>query len=153
MSVHEDFSYWIEGSADDLGADIQASLERAKDYANPTAKLASVDSAYWTRVGAKEHLRWVMPTSEVDLLNALARLHAAGVDDLGPDTRYVGMFRSCGVVAPVWDLPLGMGADATEEPAKAFAERLAEALADTSPLTDEQRRARAGLTNRQVTLR
>jgi hypothetical protein len=94
-----------------------------------------------------------MPTPENDLLNALARLHAAGADDLGPDTRYVGMFRACGVVAPVWDLPLGMGAAAVEEPAAAFGVRLAEALADSSPLTDEQRRARAGLTNRQVTLR
>ncbi len=46
-----------------------------------------------------------------------------------------------------------MGADATEEPAKAFAERLGNALADDSPLGDAERSARAGLTNRQVTLR
>lgn len=153
ITVHNDFDFWIEGTADDLSPDVQASLERAKEYANPTAKLASVEAAYWTQMGAKEHLRWVMPTPENDLLNALARLHAAEADDLGPDTRYVGMFRACGVVAPVWDLPLGMGAEAVEEPAKAFGDRLADALADTSPLTDEQRRARAGLTNRQVTLR
>ena len=153
ITVHDDFDFWIEGSADDLSADVKASLERAKDYANPTAKLASVEAAYWTQMGAKEHLRWVMPTPENDLLNALARLHAAGADDLGSDTRYEGMFRACGVVAPVWDLPLGMGAEATEEPAKAFGDRLAEALADTSPLSDAERSARAGLTNRQVTLR
>ena len=153
ITVHENFDFWIEGSADDLSPDVRASLERAKEYANPTAKLASVEAAYWTQMGAKEHLRWIMPTPENDLLNALARLHAADADNLGPDTRYVGMFRACGVVAPVWDLPLGMGAEATEEPAKAFADRLAEALADESPLSDEQRRARAGLTNRQVTLR
>jgi hypothetical protein len=153
ITVHDDFDFWIEGSADDLSADVQASLERAKEYANPTAKLTSVEAAYWTQMGAKEHIRWVMPTPENDLLNALARLHAAGADDLGPDTRYVGMFRACGVVAPVWDLPLGMGAEASEEPAQKFGERLAEALADTSPLTDAQRSARAGLTNRQVTLR
>ena len=153
ITVHDDFEFWIDGSSDDMSGDVRASLERAKEYANPTAKLTSVDAAYWTQMGAKEHLRWIMPTPENDLLNALARLHAAGVDDLGPDTRYVGMFRACGVVAPVWDLPLGMGAEATEEPAAAFGERLAEALVDSSPLTDEQRRARAGLTNRQVTLR
>jgi hypothetical protein len=153
ITVHDDFDFWIEGSADDLSADVKASLERAKEYANPTAKLTSVEAAYWTQMGAKEHLRWVMPTPENDLLNALARLHAAGADDLGPDTRYVGMFRACGVVAPVWDLPLGMGSDATEEPARAFGERLAEALADTSSLSDVERSARAGLTNRQVTLR
>jgi hypothetical protein len=33
-----------------------------------------------------------------------------------------------------------------------FAERLAEALAATAPLTAQERRARGGLTNRQVTL-
>ena len=153
ITVHENFDFWIEGSADDLSPDVRASLERAKEYANPTAKLASVEAAYWTQMGAKEHLRWIMPTPENDLLNALARLHAADADNLGPDTRYVGMFRACGVVAPVWDLPLGMGVEATEEPAKAFADRLTEALADESPLNDDQRRARAGLTNRQVTLR
>jgi len=153
ITVHEDFDFWIDGDPQDMGADIKASLERAKEYANPTAKLASVESAYWTQMGAKEHLRWITPTPENDLLNALARLHAAGADDLGADTRYVGMFRACGVVAPVWDLPLGMGAEATEEPARAFGERLAEALANTSPLTDAERSARAGLTNRQVTLR
>lgn len=153
VTVHENFDFWIDGSPDDMGADVRASLERAKSYASPTAKLTGVEAAYWTQMGAKEHLRWIMPTPENDLLNALARLHAAGADDLGPDTRYVGMFRACGVVAPVWDLPLGMGAAAVEEPAAAFGARLAEALADTSPLTDEQRRARAGLTNRQVTLR
>jgi hypothetical protein len=63
------------------------------------------------------------------------------------------MFRAQGLVCPVWDLPLGMGAEATEEPAARFGERLAEALAQTSPLTDAERRARAGLTTRQVTLR
>ena len=153
ITVHGNFDFWIDGSPDDMSPDVRASLERAREYANPTARLTGVEAAYWTQMGAKEHLRWIMPTPENDLLNALARLHAAGADDLGPDTRYVGMFRACGVVAPVWDLPLGMGAEATEQPAQAFAERLSEALADSSPLTDEQRRARAGLTNRQVTLR
>ena len=153
ITVHGNFDFWIDGSPDDMSPDVRASLERAREYANPTARLTGVEAAYWTQMGAKEHLRWIMPTPETDLLNALARLHAAGADDLGPDTRYVGMFRACGVVAPVWDLPLGMGAEATEQPAQAFAERLSEALADSSPLTDEQRRARAGLTNRQVTLR
>lgn len=153
VTVHENFDFWIDGSPEDMSPDVRASLERAKEYANPTVKLTGVEAAYWTQMGAKEHLRWIMPTPENDLLNALARLHAAGADDLGPDTRYVGMFRACGVVAPVWDLPLGLGAEATEEPAQAFAGRLAEALADNSPLSDDQRRARAGLTNRQVTLR
>jgi hypothetical protein len=39
-----------------------------------------------------------------------------------------------------------------EKPAAEFAERLATALATDAPLTADERRARGGLTNRQVTL-
>jgi hypothetical protein len=56
-------------------------------------------------------------------------------------------------VAPVWDLPLGFGAVSCEEPAAQFGARLQQALTDDAPLSDAQRRARAGLTTRQVTLR
>ncbi len=94
-----------------------------------------------------------MPEPEAPLLNALARLHAAGRDRLVDDSRLVGMFRAHGLLAPVWDLPLGTGAEALEEPAARFAADLREALADDSDLTQEQRAARAGLANRQVTLR
>lgn len=151
IEVHEDFSYWVDAA--EITDDVRASLERAAAYAHPTVKLASVPSAYWTQMGEKEHLRWVMPYAEETLLDALARLHAAGEDSLGEGTRFVGMFRAQGVVCPVWDLPLGTGAEAIEAPAAAFGERLAAALADSTPLTSEQRRARAGLTTRQVTLR
>jgi hypothetical protein len=40
-----------------------------------------------------------------------------------------------------------------EEPAQAFVGRLEEALAESGALTEPERRARAGLANRQVTLR
>ncbi len=110
-------------------------------------------AAYWTDVGTKEHLRWVMPEPEEQLLDALARLHAAGDDVLVPDSRFVGMFRAHGLLTPVWDLPVGTGAEALEEPAAGFAAALADALADASDLTTEQRAARSGLANRQVTIR
>jgi len=150
ITVHENFDFWIDG---EITPQVQASLERASEQANPTTRLTSVVAAYWTQIGAKEHLRWAMPMAEEHLVDALARLHAANADDLGPGTRFVGMFRALGIVVPVWDLPLGTGAEAIEEPANAFGLRLAEALADETPLTDEQRRARAGLVHRQVTLR
>jgi len=152
ITVHDNFEFWVGGSAE-VTDDVRASLERANSYAHPTVKLGSVPSAYWTQMGEKEHLRWVMPHDEETLLNALARLHAAGEDSLGEGTRFVGMFRAQGLVCPVWDLPLGTGAAAIEQPAQEFGERLDAALADASPLTSEQRRARAGLTTRQVTLR
>jgi Family of unknown function (DUF5926) len=43
-------------------------------------------------------------------------------------------------------------ADEVEKPAAAFGERLGEALASPAPLTAEERKARSGLANRQITL-
>ena len=150
--VNDNFDFWLESGAE-VTQDVQASLERASEYANPTKKLTSIEAGYWTQMGNKEHLRWIMSTPENELLNALARLHVAEADSIGPDTRLVGMFRAQGLVVPVWDLPMGRGADAIEEPAAAFGVRLQEALAESKPLSDAERRARAGLTTRQVTLR
>ena len=53
----------------------------------------------------------------------------------------------------VWDLPVGTGAEALKEPAVAFKAALDAALADTSEISPEVRSARAGLANRQVTIR
>ncbi len=151
VTVHDGFGFWVADAADDPAT--AAALEQANAAAAPSARLSTVEAAYWTDVGTKEHLRWVMPEPETELLDALARLHAAGHDRLVEDSRLVGMFRAHGLLVPVWDLPVGTGAEALEEPAGRFAADLAEALADDSPLTSEQRSARAGLANRQVTLR
>jgi hypothetical protein len=115
--------------------------------------LESVEAAYWTNVGTKEHLRWVMPHDEERLLSALARLHASGKDKIADDSRLVGMFRVHGVLVPVWDLPVGTGAAVLEVPAARFAADLRTALADDSPLSTQERSARNGLTNRQLTIR
>jgi len=151
VTVHEGFDYWVSDVEDTSG--MEAALQQANESVNPTLRLASVEAAYWTNVGPKEHLRWVMPEPEDQLLDALARLHAAGRDVLVPGSRLVGMFRAHGLLAPVWDLEVGTGAEALEDPAAAFRAALDEALADTSELTTEQRAARSGLANRQVTIR
>jgi len=152
VTVHDGFDFWV-ADVDNPTGSVGASLEQANAAAAPTDRLTSVDAAYWTRVGAKEHLRWVMPHDEDELLTALARLHAAGADSLVPDDRLVGMFRAHGLLVPVWDLPAGTGAEPLEEPAARFAEALGEALADTTALTEQQRSARMGLATRQVTIR
>ena len=118
--MHDGFGYWID-DVEDQDASTQAALEQANGAANPTTRLESVEAAYWTNVGPKEHLRWVMPHPEDDLLNALARLHAAGQDSVAEGSRFVGMFRAHGLLAPVWDLPVGTGAEVLEEPAQRFA--------------------------------
>ncbi|MFI2236877.1 DUF5926 family protein [Streptomyces chrestomyceticus] len=149
--VHSGFEFWVE-DAENATGEVAASLERANAAAIPTARLDGLEGAYWCETPEKNHLRWVMDHPEEKLLDALARLHAAGTSSLGEGTRLVGSFRAHGLVVPVWDLPSGMGADDVAKPAAAFAERLAAALATDAPLTPEERRARGGLTNRQVTL-
>ncbi|MFG3495975.1 DUF5926 family protein [Streptomyces sp. NPDC047928] len=150
--VHTGFEFWVPDSTENATPEVTASLERANAAAIPTVKLSGVDAAYWCETPEKNHLRWVMPHPEERLLDALARLHAAGTSSLGEGTRLVGSFRAHGLVVPVWDLPTGMGAEECEKPAAEFAERLAQALRVDAQLSAEERRARGGLTNRQVTL-
>ena len=139
MKVLDGYDFWFEGVEDSDGT-IAATLENLNSSIDPTTRLSTVDAAYWTSVGTKEHLRWVMPYDEESLLDALARLHSAGADQLLDDTRLVGSFRAHGLLVPVWDLPVGTGAEAIEEPAAAFADRLGTALAESTPLTDAERR-------------
>ncbi|GAA4818247.1 DUF5926 family protein [Nocardioides caeni] len=151
VQVHEGFDFWVADMEET--SELAQALEQADGAAAPTARLTSVTAAYWTRMGAKEHLRWVMPEPEDQLLDALARLHVSGDDVIVPGARFVGMFRAHGLLAPVWDLEVGTGPEALEEPAEAFKAKLDAALADSSDLTTEQRSARNGLANRQVTIR
>ena len=72
--------------------EIRESLDRANAGVVPTARLESVDAAYWCRIGSKEHLRWVMPYDEEPLLDALARLRANGADGLGRGPPLIGSF-------------------------------------------------------------
>ncbi|CAB4730081.1 MAG: topoisomerase II [Actinobacteria bacterium] len=151
VTVHDGFDFWIADVPEQDA--LAAALEQANAAASPTARLTSVEAAYWTNVGTKEHLRWVMPEPEDQLLDALARLHAAGKDVIAPEARLVGMFRAHGLLAPVWDLPVGTGPEQLEETAATFAADLAAALADDTPLSSEERSTRNGLANRQVTIR
>jgi hypothetical protein len=153
VTVHDGFDFWV-ADVDDPTGSVAASLEQANAAASPTDRLTSVEAAYWTSVGTKEHLRWVLPHDEDGVLDALARVHTAGSDHLVDGDRLVGMFRAHGLLVPVWDLPVGTGAEALEEPVAALETALQEALAKSGErLTDAERAARLGLANRQVTIR
>ena len=149
--VRQDFDFWVDASVttDD---NVAASLQQASAGIVPTERLASVEAAYWCRPGAKEHLRWILDRDEERALDALARLHAAGSIGLGEGTRFVGSFRALGLIIPVWDLAPGSGPEPLEGVVVSWLEAFDEAYADDSSLTSDQRRARAGLLNRQLTL-
>lgn len=152
VTVLDGFDFWFEGVADVDGT-VAATLAQLNETIDPTARLTSVEAAYWTATATKEHLRWVLPYDEDALLTALARLHESGGDHLGAQSRLVGSFRAHGLLVPVWDLAPGTGPEALEEPAAAFVQRLGNALADSSALSAEGRAARSGLANRQLTIR
>src|SRR5919206_1637987 len=151
VTVHQDFGFWLEGV--DAGPNAMAGLEQANAAVLPTERLEGLGAAYWGRPGAERaHLRWVRPEDEEPLLDALARLRAADRLTLGEGTRYAGAFRAHGLVVPVWDLPADTPAEEWARPAAQFQRRLEQALAVTDPLTADERRARAGLLSRQITL-
>jgi hypothetical protein len=152
VEVLDGFDFWFEGVEDTDGT-AASTLETLNSSIDPTSRLSSVDGAFWTAVSAKEHLRWVMPHDEEDLLTALARLHAADADRLTSDSRLVGSFRAHGLLVPVWDLPAGTGAAALEDPAADFRRRLDDALAESATLSSDERAARHGLASRQLTIR
>jgi hypothetical protein len=152
VTVHSGFDFWLAG-VQDVSADVRESMERANAAVVPTRRLGSVDGAYWCEIGPRRHLRWVLTQPEDRLLDALARLHAAERSAIVEGARYVGAFRADGLLVPVWDLAPETDADDLEEPVAAWARLLDDALAETTPLTADERRARAGVVSRQLTLR
>jgi hypothetical protein len=152
VTVHDGFDFWV-ADLDDSDGSMAAALEQANAAASPTDRLTSVESAYWTSVGDREYLRWVLPDDEDRVLDGFARLHVADTEHLVEGDRLIGMFRAHGLVAPVWDLPAGTGAEALEEPAERVHRALREAIDSSTPLTPEERSARAGLASRQLTIR
>ncbi|PKV92841.1 hypothetical protein ATK30_3670 [Amycolatopsis echigonensis] len=152
VDLHTDFAWWLPEDADATG-DVAVSLERANAAIMPTDRLGS--GAYWVLAGEKAHLRWVRPEPENLLLQALARLSAAGTLGLGEGTRYAGSFRAHGLLVPVWDLDPEAHAREWAEPKDQLGARLDEALKslDSEPLNAAERRARDGLIGRQLTIR
>jgi len=152
VTLHTDFAWWLPEDADATG-DVAVSLERANAAIMPTERLGS--GAYWVLAGEKAHLRWVRPEPENLLLQALARLSAAGELSLGEGSRYAGSFRAHGLLVPVWDLDPEAHAREWAEAKDALGARLETALKslDDEPLNAAERRARDGLIGRQLTLR
>ncbi|MEU0542376.1 DUF5926 family protein [Nocardia sp. NPDC005978] len=156
LTVHQDFNWWVpEGVTPDK--QVAATIEQANQAIMPSARLNlgadAVGAAWWVDAGEKAHLRWVRPEDEDQLMLALARLHAAGELHLGEDSRFAGSFRTHGLLVPVFDLDPEKHATEWEPAAREFGARLIAALANTEPLTSEERRSRDGLRSRQVTLR
>lgn len=152
VTMYDGFEYTLSADAEP-SEELSRALDDFTNSIVPTKKLQQVHCAYWCRMGSKEFLRWARTEDEEQLLDALARLHARRESGLDEGSRFVGAFRSGGLLVPVWELARGSEAEEIEQVAVDFDERLRVALAVAEPLTADERRARAGLVSRQVTLR
>jgi len=154
VTVHDSFDFWApEGT--ELSPEAEASRAELNQMIVPSRRLTGIPAAYWARMGDREYLRWAVPYDEEAFMDALARLHARRESALGDPQigRFIGAFRSCGLLVPVWDLEPGVPEAALDEAAAALKERVDAAIALTAPLDANERRARAGLVARQLTLR
>lgn len=151
VTLHDDFGFWLADDAARDG-DVAAAIEQSSEGIVPTVKVEGIASAYWCRMG-REFLRWARPEPQEEMLDAIARLHARRESALDEGSRFVGAFRACGLLIPVWELAPGSEAEELTGPCRELEERLAAALAEDGPLDAEARRARAGIVSRQVTLR
>ncbi|WP_435201610.1 DUF5926 family protein [Janibacter sp. GS2] len=151
VTVHEGFDFWVEGQ--EVSGEAAESLERANESVIPTVAMAETPFTYWCRIGERTYIRHVLPEDEDSATTALARLHAKGDSHLDGDRRLLGAFRAGGLLVPVWEVPADSEPADHEGAVAAFASRYASALAATEDLTADERRARAGLLSRQVTLR
>ncbi|MDY5855234.1 MAG: DUF5926 family protein [Arcanobacterium sp.] len=150
LGVHNDLAFWI-GEKEREDPEISAAINAARDQIIPMAQVPEVAGAFWARM-QREFVRWVRPESEDQVLAALARLQNRR--ELSFDgSRFVGAFRAAGLLIPVFELERGTEADELTEPMQAFAAVLEREIASDAPLTPEERRAKAGIVSRQVTLR
>ncbi|MGO1562515.1 hypothetical protein CZ771_09640 [Actinomycetales bacterium JB111] len=150
ITVHSTFEYWVSEDQKDE-ADVAQAVQDSAEHLVPTVRIPSVTSAFWCRMG-REFVRWIRPEDPEAVFDGLARVHAERELNLGEGTRFVGAFRTCGLLVPVFELAAGTEADELDGPMADLGKRLDAAIASTEPLTPEQRRARAGLVSRQVSL-
>lgn len=151
ITVHPDFGYWVSEDQQDE-AEVAQAVKDSAEHLVPTVKIDSVASAYWCRMG-REFVRWIRPEDPEAVFDALARLHAARELSVDEGSRFVGAFRTSGLLVPVFELAPGTEADELDGPMADLGTRFDAALAVDGPLTPEERRGRAGLVSRQVSLR
>ncbi|AOZ71995.1 hypothetical protein BK816_00700 [Boudabousia tangfeifanii] len=151
FQVTESFDFWVDPAKLEE-EDVQTALRQAAEEAVPSALVPGTDSAFWCRMN-HDFVRWVRSESESRLFDALARLKDRGEANLGEGTRFIGAFRTCGLLVPVFEMEERTEAADLEKAAAELDKKLTAAIADDTPLTPAQRGARAGLVSRQISLR
>lgn len=157
ITVHDDFNWWTpEGGQ--VPFEFQQAIQRSNETIALTRRVPAdvPGSAWWTNPGGgKAYLRWVrVDDDESALLSALARVAARGDLHVGEDTKFAGVFRTHGVVVPVFDLhDTDKAAEEYVPELERVNEALAAELSNDAQLTPDERRQLENIKSRQVTIR
>ncbi|MDY0112913.1 MAG: DUF5926 family protein [Corynebacterium sp.] len=154
LAVHQDFEWWIPAGVERTQL-VQQNLAAANDTIMPSHRLdLDVPGAvWWIDPGERAHIRWIRREDERPLLDALARVHAADRLSMGEGTKFAGVFRTDGVLVPVWDLDNTVDHGSWGSVIADAAARIEKALASDAPLTADERKSRDTIVSRQVTIR
>lgn len=156
IEVYEDFQWWVPADTP-LDPALASSLESAAATVVPSVPVGRDirGTAFWAYSGSdKAYIRWIRPAEdETAFLHALARVHAAGQLHLGEGTKFAGVFRTHGLIAPVFDLQPGPAAESYEAELARVDAALEEQYGNDAELSAEERRKLENLKSRQVTLR
>ncbi|MDY6050472.1 MAG: DUF5926 family protein [Corynebacterium sp.] len=153
LTIHSDFNWWLaEGAAVDQGT--KQLIEQANNAMTPTHQidLPVTGSVFWFDAGDKAYIRWVRPDDEETLLRSLARAAAADKLSLGEDTKFAGVFRTDGVLVPVWDLDPTITHLEYDEQLEAIEKFLVADATNDAELTGDERRKLENIKSRQVTI-
>ncbi|MCS4485086.1 DUF5926 family protein [Gleimia sp. 6138-11-ORH1] len=151
LELKGDLGFWLApGSA--KAAEAKAAIEESATELIPTKAIPGTNHTYWHDM-TKIFVRWIRDEDETELLTALARLGAADKLTLGRNSRCIGAFRAAGLSIPVFEFPEKVDAEELTDAVQTLEKELEKALQTTEPLSETERRVRAGLVSRQVSLR
>ncbi|APT93440.1 preprotein translocase subunit SecA [Corynebacterium phocae] len=159
IKTYQDFSWWMPEGAQ-VPPQVAQSMRAANDSVIPSHQVGLdaegfVGTAFWANAGGnKAHIRWVRPVEDEDaLLAALSRVAARGDLHLGEGTKFAGVFRTHGIVAPVFDLDPAVDHKSYEDQLARVNAALEEELGNDAQLTADERKQLENIKSRQVTLR
>lgn len=152
--VAQDFNWWLTEEALS-NPQVASTLQQANDSVLPSARVEAKISgaAWWIDPGEKAHIRWVRPESESELINALARVHAVGDLHLGEGSKFAGVFRTHGILVPVWDLDNTREASDWAAGLEALETKISAALGNSEALSADEHKSKQTIISREVTIR
>ncbi|GAB2513697.1 hypothetical protein CATRI_12560 [Corynebacterium atrinae] len=156
ITEHQDFNWWIpEGTQ--LDAATAQGMQAANDAVVESYRInVEIPGAvWWVDPGSgKAHIRWVRPVDNEDaLLSALARIAARGELNLGEGTKFAGVFRTHGIVVPVFDLDPVVTHLEYDEELQRVSKAVDAELDNDSQLSADERKQLQNIKSRQVTIR